>query len=359
MGEPSSPQDSSGYLAESRQDAVRGVAAIFIALDTIVIAMRFTSKRIGSVKFGWDDAWITCGYLFSIAIIACSLVDVDAAGLGLHEDRVFMMNPEDIVLWAKLTLIVAILYQLAVVSSKMGVLLLYLHIFDRRQLRFVCYAIACIVVLNCVSSIIAVLLICIPLHAFWDHSPNANCVDTNSLFRWTSFANIVTDVVMLVLPVPAIFKMTSSISVKLGIFTTLGMGSVGLVFSILRFAEFFTVDAVVDVTWSGTNLVIWTMIESSIYSIAACLVACRPLARYLWKKTPFGTSIDDVEMQPSARRTFTNSDHQDYRPRPLSGFYGLDSEVDDVYVGEATSKDVRRSVNTTDTHHRVEIGETI
>jgi hypothetical protein len=36
----------------------------------------------------------------------------------------------------------------------------------------------------------------------------------------------VTDVVMLVLPVPTIFKMTSSISVKLGIFTTLAMGSV-------------------------------------------------------------------------------------------------------------------------------------
>jgi hypothetical protein len=137
-----------------------------------------------------------------------------------------MINPEDIALWAKLTLTVAILYQLAVVASKMGVLLLYLHIFSRRQLRFVCYAIVCIVILNCISSIIAVLLICIPLHAFWDHSPNANCVDTNSLFRWTSFANIVTDVVMLVLPVPTIFKMTSSISVKLGIFTTLAMGSV-------------------------------------------------------------------------------------------------------------------------------------
>jgi hypothetical protein len=73
MGDSSGLQDSSGYLAESRQDVVRGVAATFLALDTIVIAMRFISKRIGSVKFGWDDAWITCGYLCSIAIIACSL----------------------------------------------------------------------------------------------------------------------------------------------------------------------------------------------------------------------------------------------------------------------------------------------
>lgn len=73
MGDSSSLQDSSSYLAESRQDAVRGVAAIFIVLDTIVIAMRFISKRIGRVKFGWDDAWIACGYVFAMAIIACSL----------------------------------------------------------------------------------------------------------------------------------------------------------------------------------------------------------------------------------------------------------------------------------------------
>lgn len=69
----SSSQESPGYLAQSRQDAVRGVAAIFVALDTIAIVMRFTSKRIGRVKFGWDDGWITCGYLCSLAIIACSL----------------------------------------------------------------------------------------------------------------------------------------------------------------------------------------------------------------------------------------------------------------------------------------------
>ncbi|CRG83763.1 hypothetical protein PISL3812_01119 [Talaromyces islandicus] len=355
----SNSQESPGYLAQSRQDAVRGVAAIFVALDTIAIVLRFTSKRIGRVKFGWDDGWITCGYLCSIAIIACSLVDVDSAGLGLHEDLVATINPVKIALWAKLTLIIAVLYQLAVVTPKLGILLLYLHIFNRRRLRFVCYAIGAIVILNCISSIIAISLICIPLHAFWDHSPGATCVDTNSLFRWTSFANIVTDMVMLVLPVPTIIKLNSSVSVKFGIFTTLAMGSVGLVFSILRFAEFFTVDAVVDVTWSGTNLVIWTMIESSIYSIAACLVACRPLVRYIWRKTSWANTTDEVELELPGGPTFASTAHHDYRMRPRSEFHDLDSEVDDEYSGFAMSKDVRRSVNTTDTHHRVEIGEAI
>lgn len=137
-----------------------------------------------------------------------------------------MINPEKIALWAKITLILAILYQLAVAMPKMGILLLYLHLFKGRRLQYVCYAIGCVVLLNCISTLIAILLICIPLHAFWDHSPGARCVDTNSLFRWTSFANIVTDVVMLVLPVPTILKLYSSVSVKLGIFTTLAMGSV-------------------------------------------------------------------------------------------------------------------------------------
>lgn len=73
MVEYSSLEDSSDYLAESRQDVVQGVAAAFIALDSIAITMRFTSKRIGRVKFGCDDGWIFFGYLCSLAIIACSL----------------------------------------------------------------------------------------------------------------------------------------------------------------------------------------------------------------------------------------------------------------------------------------------
>jgi len=73
MVEANGQHEYSGQLAESRQNVVRAVAVVFIVLDTIAIALRFSSKRIGHLKFGSDDGWIFCGFLFSLALLACSI----------------------------------------------------------------------------------------------------------------------------------------------------------------------------------------------------------------------------------------------------------------------------------------------
>ena len=55
--------------------------------------------------------------------------------------------------------------------------------------------------------------------------------------------------------------------------------SSGLATSIARFATFFDTDALEDGTWASVNLTIWTIVESDVYLIAACLPTYRALLK--------------------------------------------------------------------------------
>ena len=62
------------------------------------------------------------------------------------------------------------------------------------------------------------------------------------------------------------------------------MISSGLGASIARFAAFFQRDPVGDPTWVSVELMMWTIIEVSVYLIAACLPTLRPLVVLVWDK---------------------------------------------------------------------------
>lgn len=57
----------------------------------------------------------------------------------------------------------------------------------------------------------------------------------------------------------------------------------GLVTSIIRFTTFFQKNSFVDGTWSATDLIIWTQVETGVYLISACLMTYRPLLERIGK----------------------------------------------------------------------------
>lgn len=59
---------SEEFLQESRQDMFYIVCAVFMVLQSTAVALRFVSKGIGRMKFGWDDALIILSYMLCMAI---------------------------------------------------------------------------------------------------------------------------------------------------------------------------------------------------------------------------------------------------------------------------------------------------
>jgi hypothetical protein len=120
---------------------------------------------------------------------------------------------------------IATIYLFAVTFSKLAILDLYLHIFIDKFSRYTTYSIGLIVILSLIANFVTVLAQCRPVSFLWDPTGDGFCHDIQAHFTWASLPNIITDLVMLILPIPVIMKLYASWRVKVGILITFLVGS--------------------------------------------------------------------------------------------------------------------------------------
>ena len=165
--------------------------------------------------------------------LTIAIADVFDGGIGHHEAALALTDLEKLVISGKFFLVVSLLYLAAVVFPKLALLAIYLRIFVQPRFRKACYILATLLIANWVGNTVAALLMCKPLQYLWDQTitrdhtlTGGHCFHINVWVRWASLINIVTDVAMLVLPLPVIWKLHTSRSVKIGLTITFATGSV-------------------------------------------------------------------------------------------------------------------------------------
>lgn len=153
---------------------------------------------------------------------------INYGGVGYHIAAVAATNPEKIIIWGKLLFSSPIVYLWSVTFPKLAILAMFLRIFTHGFYRNTAMIIAAILVASLVANTLVSLSSCKPMAYFWDKStPNGYCpVDLGKFYIWATFPNIVTDVMMLILPQPMVWKLHTSRSVKLGLSVTFFTGSV-------------------------------------------------------------------------------------------------------------------------------------
>jgi hypothetical protein len=136
-------------------------------------------------------------------------VEVKVAGVGKHLDVLLVTNPEALIRWAKCGYAIEQLYSIAVVFPKLSILASYLRIFLTKPYRVTTYTLAAIIVANGIAGVITSFASCRPFSSRWTQMAYADkyCIDTVAYWRWISFPNIITDLVMLVLPLPVIWSL--------------------------------------------------------------------------------------------------------------------------------------------------------
>ena len=108
---------------------------------------------------------------------------------------------------------------------KLAVLSLLSRIFIQRWFRYACFAIGAILTASAIVNTVIACLMCRPLAALWDLSIKAaQCLDLAKFYRWVSLPNILTDLTMLVLPIPAVAKLHLSLAMKIKLVATFAAG---------------------------------------------------------------------------------------------------------------------------------------
>jgi hypothetical protein len=117
------------------------------------------------------------------------------------------------------------MYILSITFPKLTMICLFLKIFVEKWQRIAYITVGLILIGTAIGDFVANVLQCIPLKTLWEpNTPGGSCFDQNAYWRWGSFPNIITDILLIVLPLPAMWKLQMSWKDKLGVTLTLATG---------------------------------------------------------------------------------------------------------------------------------------
>ncbi|KAL3429573.1 hypothetical protein BDV09DRAFT_190025 [Aspergillus tetrazonus] len=259
-------------------DRLLGVSIAIAAVQIIVVPVRFYTRYIQRIKCTLDDYLILPALIASLGQSVLYIVLLKVAGLGYHYKYV-QQTPEKVVALQKGLFANQILdFPFTVTPAKLSILLFYLRIFQTRTFRILSYTTGFLVLGHGIGVFFASIFQCSPVQYTWNKEiPGGSCFNQQAFYRYVSPPNIFTDLIILVMPMPVVWRLQTRITQKLAITGVFLLGGLGLVTSILRMVIFFQESALTDPTWTSVNLGIWTVLEGGIIIIAACLPPIWPL----------------------------------------------------------------------------------
>lgn len=106
-------------------------------------------------------------------------------------------------------------YTANVMFIKLSILALYRRLFAIKYMLFGVYFMGMVVILWAVSIWVAATLNCIPVPRFWDRSIEGACIDPDTFYYATQIPNIVSDVILLLMPQGVVWSLPVAKSQKM------------------------------------------------------------------------------------------------------------------------------------------------
>lgn len=244
----------SAYIAENRSQQLVNVIITFGILETFFLALFIWARAFARTLNGVDFWLIPAAYLgcfsnvingagpsasiqicFVRALSSSYAVLVKYGGSGRH---FITVTPDESKILLKVLFSEYFIYLFSVTLPKLAILCLYLRVFTQRRLRYAVYAIAIIMILNWLAGCFMGILMCKPIRYNWDKTIPGHCGDLMGAYPWASFPNLITDIMMLILPLPLVWKLHIGLSQKIGLSLTLVSSSMYDVNSLFCFILF-------------------------------------------------------------------------------------------------------------------------
>lgn len=243
---------------------------IFCLIDPIFVATRFCSRWTVS-QIGADD-WVSLAALFSV--LSCNIQTLVAHryGWGHHTTD---LPAKDLEISLILHWTFQITYKLSIALNKASILLLFIRIMPQRFYRVSCWALLTLVSLFAVSTIIAGIFQCVPVDKAWHKKKPGHCYPLVNAWYANAIFSIITDCVILALPMRMVYQMKRDVREKALLFMVFGLGIFVTITSILRMTSLHVATSS-DTTYEVASG-FWSIIEINVGVICVCLPPLRAL----------------------------------------------------------------------------------
>ncbi|KAM0795174.1 hypothetical protein BDR22DRAFT_894424 [Usnea florida] len=276
------------HIHNSRVPELIVSMAVCLPAAYIAIFLRFLSRRIGKVPLKADDWWLVVGLLFTTVYITCEAI-LTHLGLGRH--AILLKKPTT---FAKVIVAKEVLYNPAIVAIKTSILLLYRRLFTAR-----CANTSFAISLWCTGAF--VLSYSIGQAVLTDPTVNAKCINFHDVLIIFSSLNIGTDILILCLPVPQLWRLNMPRRRKYELMGIFLLGGFFCVASVIR-VPYIARMSLLDPSWSDVYGAIWSIVELNLGILSACLPTLRPLFLHVFRGGYSSTS----HCQPAKRKSTGN-----------------------------------------------------
>ncbi|KAJ5120522.1 uncharacterized protein N7515_009910, partial [Penicillium bovifimosum] len=323
--------DSSSHMLLTRDDgmgAAHGqqalvVTAVLTALSTLIVAMRFYA-RLGLMKMTGREDWaILISLVFSLIYLSLVAAQLHY-GMGIHSALLStaVLQKQLKCLWAAIPM-----YNASMAFTKISILFQYLRIFPGRSFRYACYSVMGVVALYSTWAIVSGFVNCVPVAKFWNHDLPGNCLSFEAVWFFNASMNIVTDVTLLLLPMPLLSNLQLPRRQKFALMGVFAIGILVVVTSILRLSSLRQVAKSTDTSYSNVGAAYWTAAECNVAIICACLPFLRPIISCIFPKLfanssynmynntgtkPTGTNLTKTRTMNRHTQLFSQNEDKDY-----------------------------------------------
>ncbi|KAI9846164.1 MAG: hypothetical protein M1837_004278 [Sclerophora amabilis] len=245
------------------------IAAVFVLVR---LASRWSRLKV----FGLDDYSIVVALILSVLVTVMDCKAVHS-GYGKHAAN---LTAEQLRGAFKYFYLAQPFYKVGICFTKLSILFLYNRIFIHVRFRRINFSVVGFVFAYSVAFLFLTIFQCVPIRRSWDKTTPGTCVSNAA--QWFSFAiiNIISDVIIIALPLPMIQQLHLPRNQKIALSIVFMFGIFVCMTSIMRMVAMRSGVRSTDPTYGTVEATKWTDIELNTGIICACLPALKaPLTR--------------------------------------------------------------------------------
>ncbi|KAI1213911.1 uncharacterized protein F4807DRAFT_469664 [Annulohypoxylon truncatum] len=283
---PPPPGVTSNFVnPESLTDENNIAMGVSIPLITISFFLRVYA-RIWIRKTWVFEDWLALTAWASTV----SLAGVGAATManygGRHEWDITREQAIQAAYWFNAT---TVNYGIAICITKLSVLWYYRRIFSPSRGRPFDISIVCLIVLLILfysSTTLVKIWGCIPRAKIWDNDIPGSCINTPVLLDTSGVFNTLTDVIMLLLPVKAVWNMKLKLRQKVLVICVFTFGLCAPIFSVLGLVIRLEGNNNNDKSWIQPKIIMWGLAETTTGMLCVSFPELGPIIRRTKRATP-------------------------------------------------------------------------
>ncbi|PYI14314.1 hypothetical protein BO86DRAFT_389552 [Aspergillus japonicus CBS 114.51] len=255
------------------------LATVGIAVCTPLLVMRVYTKIRIMKKFWWDDVCLICAWVISMATQGTIIYGFEHAHIGVH---IWFLTPDQINTYLKVVVSAATIYISSLALAKIALLMLYHRLLSMiRFWKYVINGVAIFIIAYSIALTLALIFACHPVGRNWDVTDTTGgCISRPGIYMATAVTNTLSDVVLILIPVPIVMKLTLPTVQKVGIFGMFLVGCLTIVTSIVRLATLWPLVTSVDPTYKLALASVFIVIEANFIIICGCLPYFRQFLRF-------------------------------------------------------------------------------